>query len=59
MIAIVLNTILLMCKTVGESPTMTYATEILNYIFTAIFTCEMFLKLSALGFHIYFRERWN
>ncbi len=37
---------------------MTQTTEILNYIFTALFTIEMIIKIVSLG-KIYFQDGWN
>ncbi|GMT35617.1 hypothetical protein PFISCL1PPCAC_26914, partial [Pristionchus fissidentatus] len=36
-----------------------YVLRALNYFFTAVFTLEAGMKLSALGFKRFFRERWN
>ena len=33
-------------------------TEILNYIFAAIFTTEAIIKMAALGM-VYFKDNWN
>ncbi|KAL1453024.1 hypothetical protein WDU94_007201 [Cyamophila willieti] len=38
---------------------LTYALKIFNYFFTAVFILECIMKLLALGFHIYLKDRWN
>ncbi|KAF4518090.1 hypothetical protein B566_EDAN007791 [Ephemera danica] len=38
---------------------LTYALKIFNYFFTAVFILESIMKLVALGFHLYFKDRWN
>jgi len=58
MSAIALNTLVLAFKFAGEPPWVTQTTEILNYIFTAFFTLDAFIKLCALG-KIYFQDGWN
>lgn len=36
-----------------------YALKIFNYFFTAVFILEAIMKLVALGFKIYLKEKWN
>lgn len=36
-----------------------YALKIFNYFFTAVFILEAIMKLVALGFRIYLKEKWN
>uniref|UniRef100_A0AC34QBU8 Voltage-dependent T-type calcium channel subunit alpha n=1 Tax=Panagrolaimus sp. JU765 TaxID=591449 RepID=A0AC34QBU8_9BILA len=36
-----------------------YVLKALNYFFTAVFTLEAAMKLFALGFYRFFKERWN
>jgi len=36
-----------------------YALKIFNYFFTAVFILELFMKLVALGFQLYLKDRWN
>ena len=36
-----------------------FTCKILNYVFTAIFTVEMSLKIFAFGWRGYFRDAWN
>ncbi|XP_049799603.1 voltage-dependent T-type calcium channel subunit alpha-1G [Schistocerca nitens] len=36
-----------------------YALKIFNYFFTAVFILEAVMKLVALGFLLYFKDRWN
>ncbi|XP_033608822.1 voltage-dependent T-type calcium channel subunit alpha-1H isoform X2 [Cryptotermes secundus] len=38
---------------------LTYALKIFNYFFTAVFILESVMKLVALGFHMYFKDKWN
>ena len=47
-----------MIKWEEEPTTMNTVTEILNYIFTAIFAIEAVINLIALGKH-YFKDNWN
>ena len=55
---IVLNTLVLAYKYAGEPRWVTLTTEILNYIFTAFFTLDAFIKFCALG-KLYFLDGWN
>lgn len=36
-----------------------YALKIFNYFFTAVFIIEAIMKLVALGFRIYLKDKWN
>uniref|UniRef100_T1GYK8 Ion transport domain-containing protein n=1 Tax=Megaselia scalaris TaxID=36166 RepID=T1GYK8_MEGSC len=36
-----------------------YALKIFNYFFTAVFILEAVMKLIALGFHLYMKDKWN
>ncbi|XP_043279954.1 voltage-dependent T-type calcium channel subunit alpha-1G isoform X2 [Venturia canescens] len=38
---------------------LTYALKIFNYFFTAVFILESFMKLLALGIHLYLKDKWN
>lgn len=38
---------------------MMFVIELLNYIFTAIFAVEVFIKIVGQGFTVFFRESWN
>ncbi|XP_058804886.1 voltage-dependent T-type calcium channel subunit alpha-1G isoform X2 [Phymastichus coffea] len=38
---------------------LTYALKIFNYFFTAVFILESFMKLIALGIHLYLKDKWN
>ncbi|MFH4977937.1 hypothetical protein AB6A40_004646 [Gnathostoma spinigerum] len=40
-------------------PGLKYVLKSLNYFFTAVFTLEAALKISALGFWRFLKERWN
>lgn len=36
-----------------------YALKIFNYFFTAVFILEAIMKLVALGWHLYLKDKWN
>lgn len=38
---------------------LVYLLKVCNYFFTAVFICEFALKLVALGWKRYLRDRWN
>ncbi|XP_022257810.1 voltage-dependent calcium channel type A subunit alpha-1-like, partial [Limulus polyphemus] len=59
MVLIVLNTLLLMMKFYKQSKVMVLTLHYTNAVFTAFFTVECVLKLSAFGIRNYFRESWN
>lgn len=59
MVTIMANCIVMSMSYYGEPPWYTTMTSILNYIFTAIFTVEMLLKIYALSFPGYWLEPWN
>jgi len=52
------NTILMAVVHYRQPNELTVALDVLNYIFAAIFTIEMILKLLSLGTN-YFRQGWN
>ncbi|KAM3175291.1 hypothetical protein ACTXT7_008792 [Hymenolepis weldensis] len=56
---IFMNTVTLACKHDGMSPTFSSVLDGFNYFFTAVFTVEFILKLSAFGFRHYFGDLWN
>lgn len=56
---IVVNTIVLMTETAGDSGDKAMALKILNLIFTSIFTLEAILKLGAFFPKLYFTSWWN
>lgn len=37
---------------------LTYALKIFNYFFTAVFILESFMKLVALGLHLYLKDKY-
>lgn len=37
---------------------LTYALKIFNYFFTAVFILESFMKLLALGLHLYLKDKY-
>ncbi|XP_076315411.1 voltage-dependent calcium channel type A subunit alpha-1-like [Tachypleus tridentatus] len=59
MVLIVLNTLLLMMKFYKQGKTMVLTLHYTNAVFTAFFTVECVLKLSAFGIRNYFRDSWN
>ena len=58
MICIILNTCVLAINWFDEPKSVTNATEIINYIFMAIFTLEAILKIIAMKL-AYFKDSWN
>ena len=58
MICICLNTLVLAFNWFDEPVLVTNLTEVLNYLFTAIFTLEAIIKLIALK-SAYFHDNWN
>lgn len=38
---------------------LTYALKIFNYFFTAVFILESFMKLLALGLHLYLKDKYG
>uniref|UniRef100_A0A7S3G720 Ion transport domain-containing protein n=1 Tax=Palpitomonas bilix TaxID=652834 RepID=A0A7S3G720_9EUKA len=59
MICIVLNIILMSLSFYDESCEWKTVQEVLNFVFTIIFTFEAIFKLIAYGVKGYFREGWN
>ncbi|KAM4663937.1 voltage-dependent N-type calcium channel subunit alpha-1B [Discoglossus pictus] len=59
MVMIALNTIVLMMKFHGSSPTYEEMLKCLNIIFTSMFSLECILKIIAFGVLNYFRDAWN
>jgi hypothetical protein len=57
--SIILNTLVLALKWYMQPEGVTQATEIINYIFTAIFTSEAVIKLMAMGVNEYCKNPWN
>ncbi|TSM20246.1 Voltage-dependent L-type calcium channel subunit alpha-1C [Bagarius yarrelli] len=56
---ILLNTICLAMQHHGQSPSFNKAMNILNMVFTGLFTVEMILKLIAFKPRGYFSDPWN
>uniref|UniRef100_A0A5K3EJD7 Voltage-dependent L-type calcium channel subunit alpha n=1 Tax=Mesocestoides corti TaxID=53468 RepID=A0A5K3EJD7_MESCO len=56
---IFLNTVTLACKHDKMDPTFSSVLDNFNYFFTAVFTVEFILKLSAFSFRHYFGDPWN
>lgn len=48
--SIILNTVVLALKWYQQPDILDQITDILNYVFTGIFTVEIFIKLMAIGF---------
>ncbi|KAG8128176.1 hypothetical protein E2320_015039, partial [Naja naja] len=58
-VLIMLNTLCLAMQHYGQSKLFNDAMDILNMVFTAVFTVEMFLKLIAFKPKGYFSDAWN
>jgi len=56
---ILLNTVCLAVQHKGQSQRFTDILNIMNYIFTALFTVEMIVKLIAFTPRHYFKDLWN
>ena len=57
-VCIIINSLILTLKWYMQPPEVDTATDIINYLFTFIFTLEAFIKIVGLG-KIYFHETWN
>uniref|UniRef100_A0A3P8PQX0 Voltage-dependent L-type calcium channel subunit alpha n=1 Tax=Astatotilapia calliptera TaxID=8154 RepID=A0A3P8PQX0_ASTCA len=58
-VLILLNTVTLAIQHYEQSKTFSYIMDILNMVFTGLFTLEMLLKLAALRIRHYFVDAWN
>ncbi|XP_037387927.1 calcium channel, voltage-dependent, L type, alpha 1D subunit, a isoform X3 [Pygocentrus nattereri] len=58
-VLIMLNTLCLAVQHYGQSQLFNYVMDILNMVFTAVFTVEMVLKLIAFKPRHYFTDAWN
>ncbi|XP_014884216.1 calcium channel, voltage-dependent, L type, alpha 1D subunit, a isoform X1 [Poecilia latipinna] len=58
-VLIMLNTLCLAVQHYGQSALFNYVMDILNMVFTAVFTVEMVLKLIAFKPRHYFADAWN
>ncbi|XP_058855858.1 voltage-dependent L-type calcium channel subunit alpha-1D-like isoform X1 [Acipenser ruthenus] len=58
-VLIMLNTLCLAMQHYGQSPLFNYVMDILNMVFTGVFTVEMVLKLIAFKPRHYFTDAWN
>ncbi|XP_043933418.1 voltage-dependent L-type calcium channel subunit alpha-1D [Protopterus annectens] len=58
-VLIMLNTLCLAMQHYGQSEPFNYAMDILNMVFTGVFTVEMVLKLIAFKPKGYFSDAWN
>uniref|UniRef100_A0A8C7Z2J9 Voltage-dependent L-type calcium channel subunit alpha n=1 Tax=Oryzias sinensis TaxID=183150 RepID=A0A8C7Z2J9_9TELE len=58
-VLIMLNTLCLAVQHYGQSALFNYVMDILNMVFTTVFTVEMFLKLIAFKPRGYFGDAWN
>lgn len=56
---IVLNVIFMSLYSFPLDPDLDNLLALANYVFIAIFTLEMILKMTGLGFRCYFSETWN
>jgi len=59
MSCIMLNVVTMAMRKFDQSDEYTDALELCNYVFVAIFTIEMVLKMYALGCGEYFARNWN
>ncbi|XP_069572647.1 voltage-dependent L-type calcium channel subunit alpha-1D-like [Brachyistius frenatus] len=58
-VLILLNTVTLAVQHYEQSKTFSHIMDILNMVFTGLFTAEMLLKLLALRLRHYFIDAWN
>ncbi|KAM7411125.1 hypothetical protein PAMA_021215 [Pampus argenteus] len=58
-VLILLNTVTLAVQHYEQSKTFSHIMDILNMVFTGLFTVEMLLKLLALRLRHYFIDAWN
>ncbi|XP_077569226.1 voltage-dependent L-type calcium channel subunit alpha-1D-like isoform X2 [Stigmatopora nigra] len=58
-VLILLNTVTLAIQHYEQSKKFSYVMDILNMVFTGLFTVEMLLKLLALRLRHYFVDAWN
>ncbi|KAG8191964.1 hypothetical protein JTE90_002238 [Oedothorax gibbosus] len=58
-VLIMINTLVLAMKYYGQPKSYTFALDIMNMIFTAVFAFEFLLKLIAFKFKNYFGDAWN
>jgi len=58
-VVITLNVLTMALEHHDEDPTFTLVLDMLNFLFTGIFTVELFIKVTAFGWERYFRENWN
>uniref|UniRef100_A0A673AEQ1 Voltage-dependent L-type calcium channel subunit alpha n=1 Tax=Sphaeramia orbicularis TaxID=375764 RepID=A0A673AEQ1_9TELE len=58
-VLILLNTVTLAIQHYEQSKDFSYVMDILNMVFTGLFTVEMLLKLLALRLRHYFVDAWN
>lgn len=56
---IILNTIALGLNWYQRPDIIDYALEVINYVFTGIFTMEALMRILGLGFKRYFKDGWN
>ncbi|XP_052759343.1 voltage-dependent T-type calcium channel subunit alpha-1G [Galleria mellonella] len=54
-----LNVVTMAIEYYKMPPALEYALKIFNYFFTAVFILEAIMKLVALGFKIYLKDKWN
>ncbi|XP_063063682.1 calcium channel, voltage-dependent, L type, alpha 1F subunit [Engraulis encrasicolus] len=58
-VLILLNTVTLAVQHYEQSKTFSHIMDILNMVFTGLFTVEMIIKLLALRLRHYFMDAWN
>ena len=59
LLLILLNTLCLAIQSATAPPSLIHFTDVMNMVFTAIFTIEMIFKLIAFKVKHYFSETWN
>ncbi|XP_055309467.1 voltage-dependent calcium channel type A subunit alpha-1-like isoform X3 [Sitodiplosis mosellana] len=59
MLLIVLNTLLLMMKSHGQSESFEKIMRYINIVFTTLFSIESILKILGFGIKNYFKDAWN
>ena len=57
-VCIIANCIMMAATYRGEPQEWTDMQALLNFVFALIFTVEMFLKMTAFGFSVYFNDSW-
>ena len=59
MIVVVVNSVFIGISMIGSNGEELKSISIFSYIFLGIYIIEAFLKVTAIGFHKYWRDSWN